>query len=206
MCDEGRFGWKYIHALERLKYPEIRSAGKVTSTEWELVLPAVRAALEGAATHRPETLTAVLSPWMTCEEGYLLAKYLKGLSPRVKLAMGPVRVDGEDDRYPKDVHGRPAEPTTFTIRAEKCPNRRGIEIVLRHFQKDAIGFDRVLADVQSGATDAMFLVGGDPRPWISEEQARLLEKLKLLIVEDILPTAASTRAPVCARRRIVRRT
>ena len=39
--------------------------------------------------------------------------------------MGPVHTVGEDDKYPKDVHGRPIEPTKFTIRAEKCPNRRG---------------------------------------------------------------------------------
>ncbi len=194
MCDEGRFGWKYIHAPERLKRPEIRSGGETTSTDWDLVLPAVRAALEGAVTHRPESVAAVLSPWMTCEEGYLLAKYLKGLSPRVRLAIGPVRVSGEDDRYPKDVHGKPIDPAKFTIRAEKCPNRRGIEIVLRHFQGEVIGFDRVLSDARSGAVDALYLVGGDPRGWLSDEQAKSLEKIKLMVVQDILPSAASARA------------
>jgi len=154
----------------------------------------VRAALEGAATRRPEGLAAVLSPWMTCEEAYVLAAYLKGLSPKVRLALGPVRVAGEDDRYPKDVHGRPVEPASFVIRAEKCPNRRGIEILLRHFQGEVVGFDRVLADVQSGSIDSLYFVGGDPRSEMTEAQGAQLEKLKLLIVQDLLPSPASARA------------
>ena len=44
---------------------------------------------------------------MTVEEAYLLASYLKSLAPKVTLAMGPVHIVGEDDKYPKDVHGRP---------------------------------------------------------------------------------------------------
>ena len=76
-----------------------------------------------------------LSPWMTLEEAYLLASYLKSLSPNVALAMGPVRVVGEDDKYPKDVHGQPMEPVKFTIRAEKCPNRRGVEAMLRALRR-----------------------------------------------------------------------
>jgi len=43
----------------------------------------------------------------------------------VRLALGPVPKIGEDDTYPKDRKGRPVEPVKFTIRAEKCPNRRG---------------------------------------------------------------------------------
>ena len=88
----------------------------------------------------------MLSPFLTCEEAYLLAKFFKGLSGEVRLALGPVPVVGEDDTYPKDRRGRPAQPVKFTIRAEKCPNRRGVEEVLRHFQGEVVGFDDVLRD------------------------------------------------------------
>ena len=136
MCDEGRFGWKYMHGDERLPLPEQRSGGKVVSRDWDVVLPAVRTALVEAAASRGEgAIAAVLSPWMTVEEAYLLASYLKSLSANVTLAMGPVRVVGEDDKYPKDVHGRPVEPVKFTIRAEKCPNRRGVEIDLEALRR-----------------------------------------------------------------------
>ena len=46
-------------------------------------------------------MAGVLSPFLTCEEAYLLAKYLKGLSGEVRLALGPVPVVGEDDTYPE---------------------------------------------------------------------------------------------------------
>jgi len=162
MCDEGRFGWKYLHAEERLLLPEQRSDGKVVSRDWDVVLPAARAALVDAATRGEGAIAAVLSPWMTLEEAYLLAMYLKSLAPKVALAMAPVRTVGEDDKYPKDVHGKPVAPTTFTIRAEKCPNRRGIEMILKHFAGNVAPMGDVLGRASSGEFAAMYLVGGDP--------------------------------------------
>lgn len=191
MCDEGRFGWKYIHSEDRITQPASRVGGTPAAGDWDLILSSVRSGLEAAVKMRPEGVGAVLSPWMTCEEGYLLAKFLKSLSPKVKLALGPVRVVGEDDRYPKDVHGKPLEPTKFTIRAEKCPNRAGIELLLEHFQGEVVPFERILAEVKSGAIDTLYLVGGDPNGWISDADAQAFANLKLLVVQDILPSAAS---------------
>ena len=158
MCDEGRFGWKYMHAEERLTLPEQRRDGKVVSRDWDVVLPAVRTALvEAARATRSKASPAVLSPWMTLEEAYLLASYLKSLSPNVTLAMGPVRVVGEDDKYPKDVHGRPVEPAKFTIRAEKCPNRRGVEACCKHFAGGVMPMGDVLGRAASGDFGAVYL-------------------------------------------------
>src|SRR5205807_9308386 len=125
-------------------------------------------------------VAGVLSPFLTCEEAYLLAKYLKGLSGQVRLALGPVPVVGEDDTYPKDRRGRPVQPVKFTIRAEKCPNRRGVEEVLRHFQGEVIGFDEVVRSAEAGHVQAAYLAAGyPPRPggWVSEAQAASLKKV-----------------------------
>ncbi|MEX2285810.1 MAG: molybdopterin-dependent oxidoreductase [Planctomycetaceae bacterium] len=194
MCDEGRFGWKYTHSESRLTTPLQRArSGSVASHDWDVVLPAVRAALVKAATSS-KPLAAVLSPWMTLEEAYLLASYLKSLSPKARLAIGPVRVVGEDDRYPKGVHGQPVEPVKFTIRAEKCPNRRGVEIVLEHFEDSLVSFGDLLGSAAAGDFSALYLVGGDPGGWITEQQAAGLAKVETVIVQDILPSAASARA------------
>jgi NADH-quinone oxidoreductase subunit G len=40
----------------------------------------------------------------------------------------------------------------------------------------------------------MYLVGGDPQGWISDQQAAALEKVGTVIVQDILQSAASRRA------------
>lgn len=195
MCDEGRFGWKYLHAEERLTHPQQRDRyGKVLSRDWGVVLPELRKALRTAASKPGKYLAAVLSPWMTLEEAYLLASYLKSLSPKVALAMGPVRVAGEDDRYPKDVHGRPVEPTKFTIRAEKCPNRRGVDVILKYFADLEVTLSDLLGRAASGDLSAAYLVGGDPAGWITEKQATALESVETVVVQDTFPSPASQRA------------
>jgi NADH-quinone oxidoreductase subunit G len=128
---------------------------------------------------------------MTCEEAFLLAKYLKSLSPQVRLAMGPVPVEGEDDRYPKGVDGRPLEKTLFTIRAEKCPNRAGVAAVLQHFEGKLVSFDAIKADFSAGRVEALYAVGGYRLPWLGDSDRSWLSAFKLLIVQDILPSPAS---------------
>jgi NADH-quinone oxidoreductase subunit G len=194
MCDEGRFGWKYIHSEQRIGLPEQRRDGKIVSRDWDVVLPDARRALVEAAKVSGKKIAAVLSPWMTLEEAYLLASYLKSLSANVVLAMGPVRVVGEDDKYPKNVHGKPIEPVKFTIRAEKCPNRRGVEAVLKHFAGSVQPMGDALGRAAAGDFAAIYLVGGDPDGWITDAQAASLEKVPTVIVQDLLPSAASRRA------------
>jgi NADH-quinone oxidoreductase subunit G len=194
MCDEGRFGWKYMHSDERIAMPEQRRDGKIISRDWDVILPDARRALVEASKISRKQIAAVLSPWMTVEEAYLLAIYLKSLSADVALAMGPVRIVGEDDKYPKDVHGRAVEPVKFTIRAEKCPNKRGVEAVLLHFAGEVQPMGDILGRAAAGDFSAMYLVGGDPEGWITEAQAAALEKVGTVIVQDILPSAASRRA------------
>jgi NADH-quinone oxidoreductase subunit G len=192
MCDEGRFGWKYLHAEERLTVPELkRRDGSLVSRDWDAVLAGVRSGLETA---RDKGIAAILSPWMTLEEAYLLASYLKSLSAGATLALGPVRVVGNDDKYPKDVHGQAIEPAKFTIRAEKCPNRRGVEIILEHFAGAVVAWGDVLGRAASGDFGAVYCVGGDPRGWISEEQAAALAQPPAVVVQDIFPSAATRQA------------
>jgi NADH-quinone oxidoreductase subunit G len=190
MCDEGRFGWKYIHSEKRLTEPEERIDGRVASREWSGVLPSLRAALTSAVQRKPNSVAAIFSPWMTIEEAYLLAKFLKDLSPDVTLAMLPTRIVGEDDTYPKDVKGRPVEPVRFTIRAEKAPNRRGVEAVLRAFQGSVVPAGDAFGGVTSGKFDSLYVVNGDPAGWINEERARELSKLRLLAIQDLLESPA----------------
>src|SRR4051794_28141900 len=127
MCDEGRFDYPYINARGRILAPTARRDGAAPQVGWETVIPLVRRELQEAAARDGAAVAAVLSPFLTCEEAYLLGKFIKGLSPQARLALGPVPVIGEDDPSPKDRRGRPIQPVKFTIRAEKCPNRRGVE-------------------------------------------------------------------------------
>jgi NADH-quinone oxidoreductase subunit G len=199
MCDEGRLGYHYVNSAERFTQPLTRQGGKLAPASWTDILPKVRKQLQELARKDGTSVVGVLSPFLTCEEAFLFAKFLKGLSGQVRLALGPVPIFGEDDNYPKDRRGRSVEPVKFTIRAEKCPNRKGVQEVLRHFQKEIFGFDQVVQGAEMGHVKAAYLAAGyPPRPegWISEEQAKSLEKLSLLIVQDLLASPASQRAHV----------
>ena len=186
MCDEGRFGWKYTHSDQRLSSPEIRTNGQVTSRDWDQVLSSARAALRKTALAGKTKIAAVLSPWMTVEEAWILASFLKSLSPNAVLAMGPVRIAGKDEHFPKDVKGNVVEPVKFTIRAEKCPNRAGVQAVLSHFTGDVMPFEELLRLSSNGQFGAVYLAGGDPESWISEIQAEAFSKVETVIVQDFL--------------------
>ncbi len=90
-------------------------------------------------------------------------------------------VVGEDDRYPKNHKRRStrADKTKFTIRAEKCPNRRGVELILKHFQGELIGFDKALERIERGDFSGAYVVGGYvyPNTGYCERSTKALSKL-----------------------------
>jgi NADH-quinone oxidoreductase subunit G len=201
MCDEGRWGFHYVTDNDRFKRPQVRRDGQHTPASWATVLPELRQKFADAAKADAAAVAGVLSPFLTCEEAYLFAKYLKGLSGDVRLYLGPVPLVGEDDTYPKDRRGRPVEPVKFTIRSEKCPNRRGVAAVLQHFQGEVLPFERAVEAAGRGELKALWLAASYPQgggyvggQWVTDEQAASLRKAALLVVQDLLPSPASAAA------------
>jgi NADH-quinone oxidoreductase subunit G len=210
MCDEGRFDYPYINSSHRLWRPLYRhdptepnptlAEGpweEKHAADWEPVLSSICRELGMAAKKDASSVAAVLSPFLTCEEAYLLAKFFKNLSGQVRLYLGWMPIVGEDDRFPKDRKGNPIEPVKFTIRAEKCPNRRGVEEILKHFQGEVIGFAEMLRAAGSGEFQALYITAGySPTAgrWISEELAKRLKRVPLLVVHDLFGSPASNLA------------
>jgi NADH-quinone oxidoreductase subunit G len=209
MCDEGRFGFKYIHDERRLscpRYPAAVSGSKSAAGNargkpedlsfadpWPEALKQSRKRIADEIKSDANGFVAVFSPFMTVEEAYLLASFLKGLDRRVRLVLGPVPVVGSDDRYPKGPKGEPpaAGKEKFTIRAEKCPNRVGVEAVLRSFQGEVIRLESLLRQPDARA---WYFVGGYPQGWVTDAIASAVGKPSLLIVQDIFPSPLSERA------------
>lgn len=197
MCDEGRFDYAYINGRERLQEPLLRTGPVLSTAPWDKAIPSLKQELITAGMRDGRSLGAVLSPFLTCEEAYLLARLVKDLAPEGTLYLGWVPVAGEDDRYPKDAKGRPVEPVKFTIRAEKCPNRRGVEEVLRHYQGAVLPFDRAVADAAEGKLKALYLTAGYPPrlgPWYTPPQQEALARVPLLVVQDLQSSPLSDAA------------
>jgi NADH-quinone oxidoreductase subunit G len=200
MCDEGRYGFHYVTSAERLKRPFSRASGELLPAHWATILPELRQKFAEAARRQPGGVAAVFSPFLTCEEAYLLASYIKSLSKDATLALGPIPIVGEDETYPKDRRGRPVQPVKFTIRAEKCPNRRGVAAVLQHFGGRVNSFESVVEAAGQGSIAALWVAAGYPRgdgyhvedAWIDEARATTLRKAGLLVVQDLFTTPLST--------------
>ena len=150
MCDEGRYGYHHVHS--DLTADRAASAARRAADAAGLVAAAVR---ENCTSELRQAgrVAAVLSPHLTVEEAYLLAKYIRGSRSQRGLSLGPVPVVGQDETFKNG----------FTIRAEKCPNRRGVEEVVKHFMRPRATFDDVLARSTQARSRALWVTGGYPR-------------------------------------------
>ena len=196
MCDEGRFDYEYVNEKERFQQPLAQLNGSPKApAAWETTVATLRTELTALAKEQGSAIAAVISPMLTVEEAFLLAKFIKGLSADAKLYLGWVPTVGADENFPQDRKGNPLGAVKFTIRAEKCPNRRGVEAILKHFQDEVLGLDRLLNDAAN--LKALYLTAAYPPrlgPWLNEQQTATLAKVPLLIVQDLAPSPISAAA------------
>jgi NADH-quinone oxidoreductase subunit G len=170
MCDEGRYGWKHVHDSSRMINPTRRDGEQCFATTWPEVTEQVDRALREA--ERP---AYVLSPHLTVEEAYLLARYGRELNPEALLVLGHVPVAGKDERFAGG----------FTIRREKCPNRRGVEQLIGAMAGEVVSWQQFLDRVADEPCDAVWITGGYKTPWNDEATAERLRGVKTLIVQDL---------------------
>ncbi|MGL6094792.1 MAG: molybdopterin-dependent oxidoreductase, partial [Fimbriiglobus sp.] len=168
--------------------PLVKIDDKFKPAAWHEILPKLKHDLASAVAADPAGVVAVLSPFLTVEEAYLYAKAFKVLSPAVRLVLGPVPVAGVDDTYPKDVHGNPSPAVKFTIRAEKCPNRRGVEEVLRHFERAVVPF------AERGSAAAIYFAGGYPDASAVEAAVTGWVPPGLVVAQDLFASAVTATA------------
>jgi NADH-quinone oxidoreductase subunit G len=178
MCDEGRYGYHHVHNPQRMLEPRRREGSGYANIDWSAVPEALESALAKAG-----RIAAVISPNQTVEEAYLLAKLVRRHDPDALLALGPVPIVGEDERF----------ASGFTIRAEKSPNRRGVEAVLREFTGAATTFDELLDQISTEGIGAAWVAGGYREPWIDEATAERLA-VETLIVQDMFDSPLWQRA------------
>ena len=194
ICDEGRFGWKYVHDPKRLNRLAVRRGAEIDHPDWSALPEIAKLRFESLVKKESsEKVSGILSPFMSCEEAWLLAKFLRETAPDCTLAMGPVPVVGQDDSFPKNRNGHPAK---FTIRAEKCPNRRGVEAVLKSIGGKVVSFDEFVTAASEKKFAAAWIVGGYPGDWVTEPMKKSLSHISMIFSQDIFPNAVTEAATV----------
>ena len=131
MCDEGRYGYHYANAAERIMRPlrpqaAASSAGRRTPRS----LPAAAARTSPTPPKQhARGVVAVLSPFLTVEEAYLLGQVLQGaVAATCGSPSARCRWSARTTRYPKDRRGNPVEPVEVHDPGREVPEpprRRG---------------------------------------------------------------------------------
>jgi len=191
ISDEIRHSWRFIHSEDRLRVPMRRQYGTQTQTTWEHAYQEIREHFKQIVQERgPGSLAVMVSPMLGCEEAYLLGRFVRGLDPQAKLAVGPVPIHGQDKAYPGG----------YTVRAEKCPNRRGVLRALGLLAGDrtaVLAYDQLVKDLseKTSKTAGVLLTGNYPSQWVTKDLVAAM-KGKFVVLVDTLPSDLSPKADV----------
>ncbi len=187
ISDEARFGWRPYVREDRLTTPRVREGDAMRVERWEALPALLKARLnEAAGADQGASVAAVLSPMLSCEEAWLLASFVREVAPQATLVTGYVPIVGEDQRFPKG----------FVIKAEKCPNRRGIETIIEHFGGPSLDFGAFVEQAGTGKFKAAYITGGYSQAWIKPAAVEALGKVSFVVVHDLFPSGLDAIASV----------
>ena len=162
ICDEGRYGFKWVDDASRLSVPARRQDGAPVEVGWDEAVAGVAAALERA---RADEVGILASSRLANED--LMA--LRRLAERRGLTRVAFRV-------PPRV---PAEGDDFLLCADRSPNTRGAELL--GLDGDAAA---VLTAARDGRLKVLWVFHHDlfESGWPPADVARALERVETVIV------------------------
>ena len=123
--------------------------------------------------------------------------HLRGRLPRSPVPCAP-SIDPEADarpgtRCPHDGDDK-VFPGGYTIRAEKCPNSRGVRRVLEAFGP-VLDYEGALEKLRQGAFAGAIVTGSYPSEWVTDELAGALENVFTVQI-DTLPNRLTRSADI----------
>ena len=192
ITDEVRYGWKFVHDEHRLTMPAVRGEDAFEPAEAALAYEAAYARI----TERLDSskgIALLVSPMLSCEDAFLLARYVLSLDPKAVLGIGPVPRQGEDKTFPG--------PDKFKVYAEKAPNARGVRRVLSKLAARVLDAKQFATTLRSQPQiESIILAGNYPSPWVTAELREAIDadprQQRFIVLIDTLPTSITARADV----------
>ncbi|MEX0777275.1 MAG: molybdopterin-dependent oxidoreductase [Phycisphaeraceae bacterium] len=193
ISDEIRYGWKFVHSEDRLGTPRRMQYGTQVECEWKRAYQDAVEGLRKVATEKGAGAIALLvSPMLSCEEAYLLAKFVRELDAAAVLGVGPIPRQGEDKEFPGG----------YKVYAEKCPNARGVRRALELVAGDGnaqqvLAYEDFVKKLSDKATKvgAVVVTGNYPSKWTTKESTAATSR-KFVVLIDTLPNDLSPKADV----------
>ena len=176
IADETRYGFAFVHK-DRLHIPEKTQYGSNTETTWESAYKQIAEDLHAIVKEKgPGTLAAILSPFDSTEEMYLMCSHIRAIDPQAWLVLNPSKIAGADQVFKNPTTGA----VTYTIKAEKAPNRTGGEKVLKHFAGNSCDLATLAAHLKAKKV-AGVVVAIDPIPHNDDDLKKLIVGASTLI-------------------------
>lgn len=166
ITDEIRYGFKHVHADDRLAGPMAKRFGILESCDWSKAYDEAVDGLRSATTNG--NLLLIVSPMLSSEEAYALAQLARELDPNTQFAVGFIPFRGENKAFP--VGKSFDDPDAYRMYAEKAPNARGVRRALEAVSEGApvLNFDEALTHLQSDEIGGVLLTGNYPGEWADE--------------------------------------
>jgi NADH-quinone oxidoreductase subunit G len=195
--DEIRHGWKFVHAEERLSLPALRGADPFTREDaadaWDTAILAVDRQMKSLGPVANKRLALLVSPMLTCEDAYWLARYALEVDPQAVLGVGPVPMHGAEKAFPGG----------YSTCAEKAPNARGVRRTLEAVAKanrargngTVHAFDAFLAEIAKPTCGAAIVTGNYPSEWFTPALVSALAGKHVTLL-DTLPNRFANAADV----------
>ncbi len=187
MCDDGRYGWGYVHSDDRLLFPLLGRGVEPDLALWEAAFARVAEGFEKVReAHGEGAVAGIASGHLTNEENFLFGKLVKDILKGTQIALRP-KVSGEGDVVFKG---------GFTIHGDKSPNTRGAHEVLEGLGLSVVEAPEVWKGIREGRIKALYFLGGDPLEKVTETEREALGGLEFLVVQDILANELTRLADV----------
>jgi NADH-quinone oxidoreductase subunit G len=190
ISDEVRYGYKFVHADERLRYPMRQQYNNQTHVDYAHAYEQVDTQLTQISRDGGK-LALLVSPMITCEEAHLLASFVKGYDREPIIGIGPIPIEGEDQRFAVGKRGE------FLICAEKCPNRRGVQRVLEKHTDAVLDFEAFIEAVKDkkNKIGATVITGNYPSEWATKEFISAVGKTFTVLL-DTMESTFSAKADI----------
>ncbi len=183
ITDEVRKSWKHVHSDARIRMPRVRGLEPFAPADAAQAWKAARAKAQGTlagAVNAGGRLGLMVSPMLSCEDAFELARWVLALDRSAELAVGPVPVVGEDRTFKGG----------FTMYAEKAPNARGVRRVLEALSAqrgggavhDAASFAAALRARRLGAA---VVTGNYPSDWVTPELRDAAAGTPLVVLDTL---------------------
>lgn len=184
ISDEVRYGWRFVHHVDRLRSPMRKVYGTREECDWNKAYNAVAEKIKHTTDELgDDNVAMMISPMLSCEEAYLFAKFATAVDAKATIGIGPVPNDGQDKTFPGG----------YTVYAEKCPNRRGVDRAAKRATPSVLTYEELLKKLPG--SQVVILCGNYPSDWVTKElQAALKGRFVVLI--DTLPNALVDAADV----------